>query len=282
MSAAPEVCYLMDNGSLRPESTLELRRVARRLSAIVKTEVQPVSVLHSDKVDAAQLDGIRAYNFTSRVRLDLSQGVRKFYVLPLFFGPNRALTDYLPTQFKKNVSGYPDAKLLMAPPLAGREAVPDLRIAEALADRIETSIDKYELSTPAVAVVDHGSPVRSVTDVRDGVTRQLREMAGALYRAVEPSSMERRPEPEYDFNEPLLDTLLCRPPFDQGDVVVAQMFLLPGRHAGPDGDIHNICREAEYPGPHRIYRTDLLADHPLILKILEDRFNFLISPVAGS
>jgi hypothetical protein len=85
--------------------------------------------------------------------------------------------------------------------------------------------------------------------------------------------MERRPEPEYDFADPLLAALLATPPWDTGRIVVAMQFLLPGRHAGPDGDVAQICRRAEGARAGlTTVMTDLVGDHPLLPDILADRW----------
>jgi hypothetical protein len=122
-----------------------------------------------------------------------------------------------------------------------------------------------------VALVDHGSPVREVAAVRDELARQLAEQLGREFE-VAAASMERRPEAEYDFCEPLLERLLARPGWDRGPVTVAMQFLLPGRHAGPDGDVAQICRRAEQAAPGlRTQLTPLVAEHPLLVEILADR-----------
>ena len=85
--------------------------------------------------------------------------------------------------------------------------------------------------------------------------------------------MERRPEPAYDFNEPMLGALLASPLFADRDTVVALLFLSPGRHAGPGGDIAAIVDDARArsTAPRAIVTTELLAAHPLVADILADR-----------
>ena len=96
----------------------------------------------------------------------------------------------------------------------------------------------------------------------------------ATVSAVAACSMERRPGAAYAFNEPLLETLLARPPWNFGPVIVAQLFLLPGRHAGPGGDVEAICRRARQKASAlRTRRTRLLGGHPALIEILADRFN---------
>ena len=83
--------------------------------------------------------------------------------------------------------------------------------------------------------------------------------------------MERRPDPKYDFNNPLLETLLEQwQEAGVSEVVVSQFFLLPGRHAGPDGDLAEICQPFIEKGM-KVYRTENLGGHPLIEQILLDR-----------
>ena len=49
--------FLVDNGSLAPEATLQLRGIASALSMEMGHPVEAVSLLHSHKVDASALDG---------------------------------------------------------------------------------------------------------------------------------------------------------------------------------------------------------------------------------
>jgi sirohydrochlorin ferrochelatase len=56
-------------------------------------------------------------------------------------------------------------------------------------------------------------------------------------------------------------------------VIVALQFLSPGRHAGQDGDVAEICRVAE--AKHRGLKTSLtkpVGEHPLLVEILADRW----------
>ena len=87
------------------------------------------------------------------------------------------------------------------------------------------------------------------------------------------AARERRAGPDYDFCRPLLADLLTTPPWHAGRVIVAMQFLLPGRHAGPAGDVAEICRAAEAAHPALKTRmTKLVAEHPLLLDILADRW----------
>ena len=90
-------CFLFDNGSLRAASTLNLRVVAKALEAEIGAPVKAVSLLHSSGVDAAELGGVRAELLEPALQEWLAAGAeREAVVLPFFFGPSGALTEYLP------------------------------------------------------------------------------------------------------------------------------------------------------------------------------------------
>ncbi|MEM8952919.1 MAG: DUF1800 family protein, partial [Verrucomicrobiota bacterium] len=77
---------------------------------------------------------------------------------------------------------------------------------------------------------------------------------------------------EYDFNEPLLENLLGTEGFER-EVVLSMLFISPGRHAGPGGDIAEICEEAEAKHPGlRTAMTDLVASHDQLIEILVGRY----------
>jgi sirohydrochlorin ferrochelatase len=111
-------------------------------------------------------------------------------------------------------------------------------------------------------LTDHGSPQPAVAEVRNHLGDQLRALLGDEIEALVAASMERREGNAYAFNEPLLATVLRTPPFNAGKVVVALQFLSPGRHAGPGGDIAEICdaAEAENPGLHTRMTQPIAAD----------------------
>lgn len=262
---------LVDNGSLEPAATLGLRELARRLAQCIGREVWPVSLLHANKVPAAQLGGEPAVIVEDFLRAQLAAGESDFVVLPLFFGPSRAISEYLPSVIEKIRATHPTLRVRIAPVMhrAGETA-----LAEMLADRVRDVLTTdFTRGEPVhVALVDHGSPVRDVAAVRDEVATQLARELGDAVAAVAPCSMERRAGSEYDFNEPLLATLLGRAPFNVGPVVVAQLFLQPGRHAGDEGDIAQICRAAEASSPHlRIVRTVPLGTHSRVVELLVRR-----------
>jgi sirohydrochlorin ferrochelatase len=266
--SAPSI-LLVDNGSLEPAATLGLRAVAASLSLRAGRLVEPVSLLHSSAVPAEALGGIPAEILEPALEKRLAAGVREFVILPLFLGPSGALTDYLPKRLARLKTKWPDLVVRLAPPVAGEEGC-DPRVVDLLEDGIRGLLSAGV--RPAVALVDHGSPARAVTALRDVVAGALRDRLGAAVRAVRAASMERRPGPEYAFADPLLEHLLDAPGFDDGDVVIAMFFLLPGRHAGPAGDVAQICAAAcgRHPGLRPVM-TPTLGVHPGLIPILADR-----------
>ncbi|WP_290633244.1 cobalamin biosynthesis protein CbiX [Aquisalimonas sp.] len=264
--------FLVDNGSLRATSTLNLRRVAAALTERTGTEVEPVSLLHSNKVPAADLGGEAAKTFGPAATRWAREGVDDFLILPFFFGPSRALTEYIPERVRTLQEHFPNVRVRVAPSLVDPLGPTDLRLAHLLRDGVEGA--KGGMERPAVALVDHGSPIPEVTAVRNGLAGQLSVLLGDTVSRVVGCSMERRDGDAYRFNEPLLERLLDAPGFRDGEVIISMLFLSPGRHAGAEGDVATICREAEARNPGlRTVMTHLAGEHGGIVEILADRLN---------
>ena len=265
--AAERQVFLVDNGSLRPEATLGLRELAEALTRRSGLRVRPVSLLHSHKVDPEALGGRPARIVRPTLAEAIGGGCREFVMLPLFLGPSRALTEYLPRVVGEVTEGNPAVRVRIAAPLAGDDPdEPDPALARMVADHVGAArSDAGEEAPERVALVDHGTPEPAVNRVREAVAGQLAECLGM---PVTGCSMERREGPEYAFNEPLLESL-----GGNGGVMIAAMFfLLPGRHAGKNGDVAEICRGLEASGAFsRVVRTPLLAEHPDLVSILDRR-----------
>lgn len=257
---------LMDNGSLEPAATLGLRGLAAKLGERIGQAVAPVSLLHSSAVPPEKLGGIAAEILEPALERRLAAGQSDFLIVPLFFGPSGALTDYLPKRVAHLRGKHPALSVRVAAPLF---AAGDDRLARILADQVRA----VGSASRRVALVDHGSPAKAVTDVRNELACQLAGRLGDGY-TVAPASMERREGAAYDFGEPLLERLLRSPGWHAGEVIIAMQFLLPGRHAGPAGDVAEICRAAEAAGNGalRTTMTGLVAEHPLLVEILADRW----------
>lgn len=257
---------LVDNGSLEPASTLQLRRIAVDLESRLGVGVDPVSLAHSAKISVDALNGRPAELFEAGLERVLRERANEVTVVPLFVGPSHAIVRWLPTMIAERTAVFPAAKVRVALPL---HQSGDRRLAEVVADHVRERIEPGV--RPRVAVVDHGSPAREVTAARDAVAADVRALLGDAAAEVVACSMERRDGAEYDFNEPLLDRLLARDGWRDGPLVVALLFVAPGRHAGPDGDVAQIVRAARGGDVREVSFTRVLGDHPRLVEILADR-----------
>ncbi len=266
-------CFLVDNGSLRAEATRSLRGIAAQLTERVEFRVEPVSLLHSDKVPAEALGGQTAETLETALRRRAADGLQSIGVLPLFFGPSRALTDFIPARINKLKKDWPALEVTLAPPLSDGSEPADDMLAQMLRDGVLSTIQEKNLDRPGVVLVDHGSPIEPVTAVRDRLGERLEKLLCDSACGYSVASMERREGEAYAFNEPLLETVLRQSPFCDGDTVISLLFLNPGRHAGADGDIAEICQAAETEQTNlRTHMTDLLGTHPLLIDLLAERF----------
>ena len=264
------VYLLVDNGSKQPDATRYLRCLAVQLGEYTGKTIHPVSLQHASSISPEELDGQPAQVFPEFLEAQLAQGENEFVVVPLFFGLSRALTSFVPDEVEKLRVTHPELSVEVAPviwPLPEGEP----RLARIVFEHIEQA--RQQAGADArVVLVDHGSPSPKITEVRQGIARHIQEQFGlTLDQAV----MERREGRKYDFNGDLLATWL-RQQAEQGvnDVVVAMLFFLPGRHAGPDGDVTEICETVVSDYPRLRYTiTPLISEHPLLLEILADRLN---------
>ncbi|NYS61770.1 sirohydrochlorin chelatase [Vreelandella salicampi] len=262
--------FLTDNGSLRPQATFNLRRIAGELSETCGEPVQAASLLHANKIPAEQLDGEPAVTLGPLAERAAEQGASDIVIVPFFFGPSRALTDYLPQRMGELQARFPHVAVRVAKPLVDERAPVGLRLAQLLADNVRERITPG--IQPKVVLVDHGSPIPEVTAVRNRLAGQLSVLLAEEAACVCAASMERREGEAYRFNEPLLEHLLAEPSFHHGEVVLAMLFLSPGRHAGEGGDIATICAAAEQAHSGlRVVPTRLVGEHDGITAILASR-----------
>jgi sirohydrochlorin ferrochelatase len=81
--------------------------------------------------------------------------------------------------------------------------------------------------------------------------------------------MESPDGPDFAFNRPLFSEILSSPVLQGGNTVVAPLFLAPGRHAGPDGDLARIARAAEARREGlRCHFAGLVGTHPRVPEII--------------
>lgn len=266
---------LFDNGSLRPDSTFALRGIAQSLTEQLGMRVEPVSLLHSHKIDAEKLDGEPATIIRRRLKHGISNDEHHFICLPLFLGPSLAITDYLMELIDEAKVLCPEIEILVAPPLAGWDVNnPDIRLAEILRDQVSTLIKQHDVKSLAnLVLVDHGSPIEKISILRNTVTNQLKELLQDSVSTATACSMERREGEAYAFNDPLLESIsFGEDSSELQTLVVAMFFLLPGRHAGEGGDVDEILQSLVDDSKIKGFiKTDLIATHPLIYSILVDR-----------
>lgn len=257
--------FLVDNGSLNPEATLNLRRIAKALSGKTGLPIRPVGLMHSHKVDAQKLDGVAAETMESLLQSEECREWKHVVMIPLFFGPSLAITDWLPRKLKQWQAEDSTRSFRILPCL---HSLGDDRIARALTERTLDSISAHHYKKPVVTLVDHGTPLPEVNQIREDIGQQMKALLSAEISGFSTCSMERREGSEYNFNDPLLEDKLRELAAEKVEqVVVAQLFLSPGRHAGKGGDLEEIC--SFFSGS--VARTELLGMHPLILEILAER-----------
>lgn len=269
---------LVDNGTLAPASYLNLRRLAGEVSERVGATVEAVSLLHSSKIDPAELGGEPALTWEHYMKTSLEAGEIAFSIIPFFIGPTRALMNYMPERLARLRERYGVFSVCRGPFLFNGDAEIDIRLAQIAAENVRHCIERKGLDRPPVVLVDHGSPVASVAYVRNYLAGQVSLLLGGEVARVGAASMERREGAEYAFNEPLLEDRLRQAGYNEGDVVVGPLFLSPGRHAGDGGDVAQICERAEEDQAGlRCHRADLLGTHPLMVDLLVERFRALKS-----
>jgi len=266
---------LVDNGSMRPEATLQLRSLASAMTNQIGARVHPVSLQHADGIDPVELDGRSAQVFDAFMRQQLTTGQREFVVLPLFFGLSRALTTFVPRQVDELKRIYGDFELDIADvlyPLPDGEPL----LADILLDHLTHTAQQHNASLTNIVLVDHGSPAPQVTQVRQELAEQLQKRLGGN-TIIEQAAMERREGKAYDFNGELLGTwLITKAKQGASSAIVTLLFSLPGRHAGKGGDIELICERvmSEYP-EFTIYITPLVSEHDGLRTILESRLKVI-------
>lgn len=261
---------IIDNGSRKAGSVLNLRRIANKLSVSIGQHVSPVSLQHADKISPDRLDGLPANTLEPFIREQLESGERNFILIPLFFGESRALTSFVPTTMKALAESHGTFTWSMADVLSP-ESDGDPELAAILVENIEHQLNQ---STEHVVLVDHGSPIPEVTHVRKSLAKCLDgflEDRVSLHQAV----MERREGPEYDFNGPLLSEALSgiAQNAPNTEIIISMLFLSPGRHAGAGGDIEEICAQVlnEFPNLS-IKITALVGENDRILDLLKARY----------
>jgi len=253
---------LLDNGSLEPSAHRGLRAVAAGLGAKTGLPVEAVSWRHSDRIPARDLDGAPAWTLVPWMRARIREGVREFVFVPFFISAGGAIAAAVRAELealRRAAGGF------AASFTAGLAPAEEL-LEEIVAARVRETLAARALSRPAVVVVDHGGPAPASAALRDAVAGGVRVRLGGMVAGVAAASLESPEGPDFAFNQPLLAGQLGAPGFNRGDVVIAPLFLLPGRHAGAAGDLVRIARDAEARGAGlRCHFTGLVGSHPLVI-----------------
>jgi hypothetical protein len=264
---------LIDNGSLEPAAHRNLRALAAVLSARTGVAVHPLSWKHSDRIPvhslalaatgaaptgAGELTG-RAWTLVPWMRAQLARGEREFVFIPFFISAQGAIGSALRADLEKlqreSQANGRELNFTFTEGLAARGA-----LAPIIAGRIRETIAGRRLHLPAVIVVDHGGPSRASAALRDDVTTRVGALLAGAIGPLTAASLEGA---EYPHAHPLFADKLREPGFDQGDVVIAPLFLAPGRHAGSNGDLARIARAAEArQSILRCHFTELAGTHP--------------------
>mmetsp|Transcript_65266 Transcript_65266/g.142117 ORF Transcript_65266/g.142117 Transcript_65266/m.142117 type:complete len:661 (+) Transcript_65266:45-2027(+) len=266
---------LVDNGSLKPEATLSLRRLARGLEDLAKERgericVEAVSARYSDRIPARDLGGRKGEVMSGWLAKLQKMGCRdRVLLLPLLIGPSTTVTGSMPDAAR----AAPEIEIEICPPLVclcpalftvGLSGAAEM--AGMLSDRLEaiTTAD-WKGEQGVVLLCDHGSPVKRVAAAREAVRVALERRLGF---EVMGCCMERREGPDFDFNGPLLEDALAEQP-KGSHVAVALLFLQEGKHAGPGGDVLTIVAGVAEKRPDlKIATTSVLAGHPGLLELL--------------
>lgn len=264
---------LLDNGSSQPNAVRQLRAIAKALARKTGRQIDPVSLRHSSKIPADRLDGRPADTLEPYFRRQLATGVRQFLIVPLFFGPSRAITKAVPELVRAIREEHPDMEVKVAEVLCPLPAG-EPRLVEILAENLESGRPATVPPERLTILVDHGSPIPQVSDVRHWLAARLQgRLTGAH---VLEAAMERRAGSAYDFNGSLLEEILAQVAEENApaEIALAMQFIGPGRHAGPGGDVERICNAITNRHPSlRIEITPLVGEHPLLVDILDSRIN---------
>lgn len=269
------IIILLDNGSVRANATLQLRKLAGNLSKKISNKVHPVSCKHSDRIPDSELGGEPTHIFHEFMTQQLSAGERDFIILPLFFGNSRALTSFVPDEVKILEDQFGIFKLEIAQVLY---PLPDgdKGLTQIIYDHVINTTKANDFPLKNLVLVDHGSPVPRVTAVRQHLAQTVQDkLPEEVF--LEQAVMERREGKEYDFNGDLLeDWLSQKAQSGETHATVILMFFLPGRHAGEGGDIIEICKAVtdKYPD-FNIVISPLITEHPDIVSILSKRLKTL-------
>jgi sirohydrochlorin ferrochelatase len=247
---------LIDNGSIEAAAHLNLRRVAAELSTQTGRPVEALSWKHSDRISAAALQGVPAQTLRPWLAAKTSGGERKFLFVPFFVSAQGAIGSALRRDLEDCARELGGFSFNFVAGLAERDALVPIVVA-----RVRETIAQHSLHQPSLVVVDHGGPSPASATLRNELTRRIGSALNAEVSSFTAASMEGA---EHPHNRPLLAEALQAAAARRA-IVVAPLFLSPGRHAGPGGDLAVIAQEAfagsEASAP-TFHFTELIGTHP--------------------
>ena len=274
----PQHVVLLDHGSKRPEAHRALADAARSLHLLTQRPVHPASLKFANLLQPPQNQlnencSPPPNSLQLTLRKIAEKGDSRVAIVPLFLAPNDGLQAAVDEHLGKLTSEGLSLQVMVGKSLVDDNTPDDNGVASAMVSNILDIAREKKISEPLkVVVLDHGTPSRRVNAVRELLTRQVSELLGSRAAVVAGASMERREESVYDFNEPLLERVFDSQGLCSGDVIIALGFMLPGRHAGPGGDIEEILRAVKLQRPSlRLHVLPLLGTMPSIHKLLRDR-----------
>ncbi len=263
---------LLDNGSVNPDSVRAGRDLARGFSDRIGQRVDLVSVAHSNRIPAEELDGVPAQVWEIYLAGAKRMGVRELRVVPLFIGPSYALRKAKKTAMAMEGSGQ-GLETRWADCLVSVDG-DDAALWQILANSVLQVLNTTGGggSRPRVLLVDHGSPYREVTERRNLAGVRLAKALGDQVEKVVACSMERREGEAYDFNEPTLERALSIAKKEGATrLILCYLFLFPGRHAGRGGDIDQICLSQGWDPESDFLKTGLIGEIPRLPELLQAR-----------
>lgn len=247
------IIALIDNGSLEPAVHLGLRRVAEAISASTSLTVRAVSWKHTDRISPELLDDRPAWTLAPFIRAMAALGQTEFVFIPYFISPQGAIGSALRRDLEQLQTEVGAFHFTFTEGLAERGVIPQL-----VAERIrETIANTGSQTKPPVVLVDHGGPSATSARVRDAIASAVREILAGEIGPLAAASMEGS-------HPPFLRNQLEAPGFAGREVIVALLFLSPGRHAGSSGDVARLCAAS----PARCRLTEVLGHHSTVAETL--------------
>jgi sirohydrochlorin ferrochelatase len=243
MQSNQKIIVIVDNGSLRSHSVLFCRTLARNLERRLRIPVLATSLDHSHRIPESQLRGIPARLFEPTLfELARNSPKTRIVIVPFMLIAGGAIHSKVLASVDAVRSQHPYVSLTLTETMHAPTDTPEDGITGLLADNVKKRLNDHPNTRPHIVVVDHGSPFPASAAARDHIASQLLAALGARVLAVTACSMERRPGPEYAFNDPLLEVALEHlAEHSSAPVWLARLFLQPGKHSGRHGDIDTIC-----------------------------------------